>query len=66
PARRFGAKAVEPHELTWFNTQKKPTKRFNSLLETPAVDPSKCLILVEKLPYRDVSHTWFGEHSSAR
>ncbi|MCD9559155.1 hypothetical protein HAX54_016976 [Datura stramonium] len=22
PARRFGAKAVEPHGLTWFNTQK--------------------------------------------
>ncbi|MCD9640255.1 hypothetical protein HAX54_025456 [Datura stramonium] len=22
PARRFGEKAVEPHGLTWFNTQK--------------------------------------------
>ncbi|MCD7466696.1 hypothetical protein HAX54_003638 [Datura stramonium] len=22
PAKRFGAKAVEPHELKWFNTQK--------------------------------------------
>ncbi|MCD7468853.1 hypothetical protein HAX54_007368, partial [Datura stramonium] len=22
PVRRFGAKAVEPHGLTWFNTQK--------------------------------------------
>ncbi|MCD7452880.1 hypothetical protein HAX54_018505 [Datura stramonium] len=22
PARRFGAKVVEPHGLTWFNTQK--------------------------------------------
>ncbi|MCD7467201.1 hypothetical protein HAX54_004486, partial [Datura stramonium] len=22
PARRFGAKAIEPHGLTWFNTQK--------------------------------------------
>ncbi|MCE0481027.1 hypothetical protein HAX54_038397, partial [Datura stramonium] len=23
PARRFGEKEVEPHGLTWFNTQKK-------------------------------------------
>ncbi|MCD9638405.1 hypothetical protein HAX54_022364, partial [Datura stramonium] len=22
PIRRYGAKAVEPHGLTWFNTQK--------------------------------------------
>ncbi|MCE0482491.1 hypothetical protein HAX54_041288, partial [Datura stramonium] len=25
PARRFGAKAVEPHGLTWFNSKKEVT-----------------------------------------
>ncbi|MCE0481214.1 hypothetical protein HAX54_038775, partial [Datura stramonium] len=35
--RRFGAKAVEPHGLTWFNTQKEAKYSPHLALEFPAI-----------------------------